>query len=72
MVVMSDIASSLGGNFGQSFEALKLRLTESTQNNPFFIKMTPCEQYKQTPITRTLEDAIRAREWVTVCYKGGK
>lgn len=72
LVVMSDIASSLGGNFGQSFEALKLRLTESTQNNPFFIKMTPGEQYKQTPITRTLEDSIRAREWVTVCYKGGK
>ena len=72
LVVMSDIASSLGGNFGQSFEALKLRLTEGTQNNPFFIKMTQGEQYKQTPITRTLEDAIRAREWVTVCYKGGK
>lgn len=72
LVVMSDIASSLGGNFGQSFEALKLRLTESTQNNPFFIKMTPGEQYRQTPITRTLEDAIRAREWVTICYKGGK
>lgn len=71
LVVMSDIASSLGGNFGQSFEALKLRLTESTQNNPFFIKMTQGEQYKQTPITRTLEDSIRAREWVTVCYKGG-
>jgi predicted DNA-binding transcriptional regulator YafY len=33
--------------------------------------MTPGEQYKQTPITRTLEDSIRAREWVTVCYKGG-
>ncbi|MBQ8032870.1 MAG: hypothetical protein IJ266_02795, partial [Elusimicrobiaceae bacterium] len=72
LVVMRDIASSLGGNFGQSFEALKLRLTESTQNNPFFIKMTQGEQYKQTPITRTLEDSIRAREWVTVCYKGGK
>ena len=72
LVLMSDMASSLGGNFGHSFTMLKNRLLAAPQDNPFFIKMTQGEQYKQTPITRTLEDSIRAREWVTVCYKGGK
>ncbi len=71
LVLMSDMASSLGGNFGHSFTMLKNRLLATPQDNPFFIKMTQGEQYKQTPITRTLEDSIRAREWVTVCYKGG-
>ena len=71
LVLMSDMASSLGGNFGHSFTMLKNRLLATPQDNPFFIKMTQGEQYKQTPITRTLEDSIRAREWVTVYYKGG-
>lgn len=71
LVLMSDMASSLGGNFGHSFAMLKNRLLATPQDNPFFIKMNSGEMYKDTPITRTLEDAIRAREWVTVCYKGG-
>lgn len=72
LVLMSDMASSLGGNFGHSFTMLKNRLLATPQDNPFFIKMNSGEMYKDTPITRTLEDSIRAREWVTVCYKGGK
>ena len=71
LVLMSDMASSLGGNFGHSFAMLKNRLL-MPQDNPFFIKMNSGEMYKDTPITRTLEECVREREWVTICYKGGK
>ena len=71
LVLMSDMASSLGGNFGHSFTMLKNRLL-MPQDNPFFIKMNSGEMYKETPITRTLEDCVRGREYVNVCYKGGK
>ena len=72
LVLMSDMASSLGGNFGHSFAMLKNRLLAAPQDNPFFIKMNSGEMYKDTPITRTLEECVREREWVTICYKGGK
>ena len=72
LVLMSDMASSLGGNFGHSFTMLKNRLLAAPQDNPFFIKMNSGEMYKDTPITRTLEECVREREWVTICYKGGK
>lgn len=72
LVLMSDMASSLGGNFGHSFTMLKTRLLAAPQDNPFFIKMNSGEMYKDTPITRTLEECVRGREWVTICYKGGK
>ena len=71
LVLMSDMASSLGGNFGHSFTMLN-RLLAAPQDNPFFIKMNSGEMYKDTPITRTLEECVRGREWVTICYKGGK
>ena len=73
LVLMSDLAASLGGNFSQSFNALRTRLLSCAQEeNPFFIKLTSGEMYPDTPITRTLEACVRAREWVKVCYKGGK
>ena len=72
LVLMSDMVSSLGGNFGHSFTMLKNRLLAAPQDNPFFIKMNSGEMYKDTPITRTLEECVRGREWVTICYKGGK
>ena len=71
LVLMSDLASSLGGNFGHSFAMLKNRLL-TPQDNPFFIKMNSGEMYKETPITNTLETCVREREWVKICYKGGK
>lgn len=71
LVLMSDLASSLGGNFSKSFNLLKNRIL-SLNNNPFFIKMNGGEVYKDTPITRTLEKCIQMRQWVNVCYKGGK
>ena len=39
LVLMSDMASSLGGNFGHSFTMLKNRLLAAPQDNPFFIKV---------------------------------
>jgi len=72
LVLMSDVASSLGGDFADSFKLLKNRLLALPEDNPFFIKMNSGEMYKDTPITRTLEQSIRVREWVTVCYKGGR
>lgn len=72
LVLMSDLASSLGDKFGQSFNNLKNRLLSSAEDNPFFIKMNSGEIYKDTPITRTLETCVRMREWVKICYKGGK
>ena len=72
LVLMSELASSLGGNFGHSFTLLKNRLIAAPQDNPFFIKMNSGEMYKDTPITRTLEECVRGREHVTVCYKGGR
>ena len=71
LVLMSDMASSLGGNFGHSFAMLKNRLLATPQDNPFFIKMNSGEMYKDTPITRTLEECVRGREYVNICYKGG-
>lgn len=71
LVLMSDMASSLGGNFGHSFTMLKNRLLATPQDNPFFIKMNSGEMYKDTPITRTLEECVRGREYVNICYKGG-
>lgn len=71
LVLMSDMASSLGGNFGHSFTMLKNRLLAAPQDNPFFIKMNSGEMYKDTPITRTLEECVRGREYVNICYKGG-
>lgn len=71
LVLMSDMASSLGGNFAHSFTLLKNRLL-APQDNPFFIKMNSGEMYKETPITNTLEACVRGREWVKICYKGGK
>ena len=72
LILMSDMASSLGGNFSRSFTQLKNRLLSAPQDNPFFIKMNSGEMYKDTPITRTLEACVRGRERVNVCYKGGK
>ena len=72
LVLMSDMASSLGGNFGHSFAMLKNRLLAPAQDNPFFIKMNSSELYKDTPVTRTLEDCVRGRKCVNICYKGGK
>ena len=72
LVLMSDMASSLGGNFGHSFTMLKNRLLTTPQDNPFFIKMNSGDMYKDTPITRTLKECVRSREYVTICYKGGK
>lgn len=72
LVLMSDMASSLGNNFSHSFALLKNRLLSSPQDNPFFIKISSAETYQDTPTTRTLEQCVREREWVNVCYRGGK
>ena len=53
LVLMSDMASSLGGNFGHSFAMLKNRLLATPQDNPFFIKMNSGEMYKDTRSTLT-------------------
>lgn len=72
LVLMSDVAGSLGGDFADSFKLLKHRLLALPEDNPFFIKMNSGEMYKDTPITRTLEECIRAHEQLEICYKGGK
>jgi len=72
LVLMSDMAASLGGKFNESFSTLKKRLLSAQEENPFFIKMASGEKYPETPITRTLEQCIRAHEWVEMHYKGGK
>ncbi|WP_428075499.1 helix-turn-helix transcriptional regulator [Candidatus Avelusimicrobium luingense] len=72
LVVMNEMASSLGGNFGRTFSILKNRLLAMPQDNPFFIKLNNGEIYIDTPITKTLEECIRERKWVNVCYRGGK
>ena len=72
LILMKDFTNSLGGNFVHSFSLLKNRLLSLPEDNPFFIKMTSGEKYQNTPITRTLEQCVRSRQWVTICYKGGK
>ena len=71
LVLMSDVAANLGGEFNRSFNTFKTRIL-SLDNNPFFIKLANGESYKTTPLTQTLEKCIRARKWVNLCYKGGK
>ena len=34
--------------------------------------MNSGEMYKDTPITRKLEECVCGHEWVTICYNGGK
>lgn len=72
LVLMSDMAASLGSHFGESFSALKKRLLTVPEDNPFFIKMVHSGTYKDSPLAHTLEECIRARQWVNVCYQGGK
>ena len=72
LVLMSDVAGSLGGDFADSFKLLKNRLLALPEDNPFFIKVNGGEKYQETPITRTLEQSIRVREWIEIQYKGGK
>lgn len=72
LVLMSDMAASLGNHFGESFSTLKKRLLTVPEDNPFFIKMAHSGTYKDSPLAHTLEECIRARQWVNVCYQGGK
>ena len=71
LVFMSEIANSLGNNFGASFDLLKKRLLGTEEKSPFFVKFSGGEDYPDTPLTREISACIRAREKVTVCYAGG-
>ncbi len=72
LVVMSEIAHSLGNHFGGSFDLLKKRLLGEAEENPFYVKFTGGEEYPDTPITREISACILAREKMVVCYDGGR
>lgn len=72
LILMCDMATTLGNHFSASFSTLKKRLLSTPADNPFFIKMAPSGTYKDTAITRTLEACAREHQWVKVGYQGGK
>lgn len=72
LVIMSELAASLGDKFSDSFKLLKQRLLQMPEENSFFIKVSGGETYPDTPLTRTLEQCVRAHEKAVICYQSGK
>ena len=72
LVLMSDLADSLGNNFSKSFKQLRNRLLNPTTENPFFIKLSTATEFPDTEVTKALASCIRGKEKVSLCYKGGK
>ena len=72
LIVMNEVANSLGGNFAGSYDLLRKRLLKHQEDSPFFVKISNGATFPDTPITRILSACVRTREKVTVCYSGGK
>ena len=72
LIVMHEVASSLGANFNASYTLLKKRLMEDTKESPFFIKFTTGETFPEGPIAATLSQCIQHKEEISICYAGGK
>ncbi len=69
LVFMSDVANTLGADFGKSFGELKKRFVEIPEENPYFIKIQTGAEYKTTPITKTLESAVKNKQFLKIVYK---
>lgn len=72
LIVMHEVASSLGANFNDSYTLLKKRLMEETKESPFFIKFTMGETFPEGPIAKIISQCIKDKEEISICYAGGK
>lgn len=72
LIVMHEVASSLGANFDNSYTLLKKRLMGDTKESPFFIKFTTGETFPEGPIAKTISQSIKDKEEINICYAGGK
>jgi predicted DNA-binding transcriptional regulator YafY len=72
LIFMSEIANTLGEDFGKSFQNLKRRFIAERDENPYFIKMLGGAEYESSEITRNIERAVRDREMLKIFYAGGR
>ncbi len=72
LVLMHEVAASLGGPFSSSYNLLKKRLLGQEEESPFFVKFAGGEAFPDTPVIQEITQCIRAKEKVNVCYKGGR
>ena len=72
LIVMHEVACSLGNNFDTSYSLLKKRLLGKEEESPFFIKFASGEAFPDTPLTQAIAQCIRAKEKINICYKGGR
>lgn len=72
LILMNEVASSLGANFDASYALLKKRLLAGPKESPFFIKFTAGESFPEGPAAQTISQCIQDKEEITICYTGGR
>lgn len=72
LVLIHEVASSLGNNFDASYTLLKKRLLSTQQESPFFVKFAGGEAFPDTPITQEIARCIKAQEEITLSYLKGR
>ncbi len=72
LIIMHEMAASLGEHFNTSYNLLKQRLLGTTQESPFFVKFAGGETFPDTPVIREIARCIRSKEKIKICYKGGR
>ena len=72
LILMHEVASSLGANFNDSYALLKKRLLAEPKESPFFIKFATGETFPEGPVATTLSQCIQNKEEISICYTGGK
>ena len=72
LVVLHELASSLGENFDLSYALLKKRLLSEIEESPFFVKFAIGEEFPDTPLTQALTQSVRLHEEITLCYQDGR
>lgn len=72
LILMHEVASSLGANFDDSYTLLKKRLLAEAKQTPFFIKFPPGETFPEGPVAQTISQCIQDKEEITLCYTGGR
>ena len=72
LVLIHEIACSLGDNFDSSYALLKKRLLSAQADSPFFVKFAGGETFPDTPLTQEIARCITAQEIITLSYLKGR
>lgn len=68
LVLLSEVAKSLGKNFGNSFENIKQKVLCPPSESPFYIKMPKTLGYNKTEVTDCIEGAVERHKVITISY----